>query len=38
MLFAALLLNETVTPAMVGFAVAVVITVAIGRRMPVRRG
>ncbi len=37
MLFAALLLDEKVTPTMIAFAVAVVVTVAIGRRMPVRR-
>ena len=37
MLFAALLLGEKVTPIMIAFAVAVVVTVAIGRRMPVRR-
>ena len=35
--FAALLLGETVTLTMLIFAVAVVATVAIGRRMPVRR-
>jgi drug/metabolite transporter (DMT)-like permease len=35
--FAALLLGETVTLTMILFAVAVVATVAIGRRMPVRR-
>jgi drug/metabolite transporter (DMT)-like permease len=35
--FAALLLGERITPAMLVFAVAVVATVAIGRRMPVRR-
>ena len=37
MLFAALLLGERVTPLMLGFAVAVVVTVAIGRKMPVLR-
>jgi drug/metabolite transporter (DMT)-like permease len=37
MLFAGLLLGETITPLMLGFAVAVVATVAIGRRMPVAR-
>ena len=37
LLFAALLLDEKVTPTMIAFAVAVVVTVAIGRRMPVRR-
>jgi drug/metabolite transporter (DMT)-like permease len=37
MLFAALLLGEKVTLPMLAFAVAVVVTVAIGRRMPVRR-
>lgn len=35
MLFAGLLLGETITPLMIVFAVAVVATVAIGRRMPV---
>lgn len=35
--FAALLLGEEVTPAMLVFAVAVVAVVAIGRRMPIRR-
>ena len=35
--FAALLLGETVTLTMIIFAFAVVATVAIGRRMPVRR-
>jgi drug/metabolite transporter (DMT)-like permease len=38
MLFAAVLLGERVTLTMIGFAIAVVATVAIGRRMPVRRG
>ena len=37
MLFAALLLGERITPAMIAFAVAVVASVAIGRRMPVAR-
>jgi drug/metabolite transporter (DMT)-like permease len=37
MLFAGLLLGETITPLMLVFAVAVVATVAIGRRMPVAR-
>lgn len=37
MMFAALLLGEKVTWLMLGFAVAVVATVAIGRRMPVYR-
>ena len=37
MAFAALLLGERVTLPMIAFAVAVVATVAIGRRMPVRR-
>lgn len=32
---AALLLGETVTPAMLAFALAVVVTVAVGRRMPI---
>ena len=37
MAFAALLLGERVTLPMIAFAIAVVATVAIGRRMPVRR-
>jgi drug/metabolite transporter (DMT)-like permease len=37
MLIAALLLGERVTPAMLVFAIAVVATVAIGRRMPIRQ-
>jgi len=36
-MFAALLLGEKVTWLMLGFAVAVVVAVAIGRRMPVYR-
>ncbi len=35
--FAALLAGETITPTMIGFAVAVVAVVALGRRAPVRR-
>ncbi len=37
MAFAALLLGEKVTLTMIAFAIAVVATVAVGRRMPVRR-
>ena len=36
--FAALLLGESVTPTMLAFAAAVVAIVAVGRRLPVRRG